>query len=385
MLSYNYEAGSTAQRREIAVKRERISQLLEKKNLTGLVLNTQHNFAWATGGANNWVSIAGEGGIAALVYRADGRAYAVADNIEVPRLTDEERLADLGFEIVPAPWWEADQREKLLLELAGGRQVGSDLPMGGANNIGGEIAQARWSLTPEERDRYRQVCQATAEALETVCREIIPGQTEWEVAGYLAQACYARNLIPFVTLVAADDRVYNYRHPIPTSRRVERYAMVVLCAKGGGLIANCTRLIHFGPVPAEIIQKHREVQTVDATFNLHTRPGVQVSQVFAEAQRAYALAGYPDEWQLHHQGGATGYAGRDYRAGPDSTEIVEEWQAFAWNPSITGTKSEDTVLVSSEPGHELEVLTRLPDNSWPMATVTIEGQGFIERPDILEK
>jgi antitoxin VapB len=135
----------------------------------------------------------------------------------------------------------------------------------------------------------------------------------------------------------------------------------------------------------DILQKQRNLQTIDAIYNLNSRPGAVAGDIFAKAQQAYAYAGYPDEWQLHHQGGATGYAGREYRAGPGSPEVVAEWQAFAWNPSITGTKSEDTVLVSSEPGHELEVLTTTPDSTWPTVTVTIEGLGSMERTDILEK
>ncbi len=385
MLTYTFEAGNPAQKREVADKRARIGQFLAQEGLDALIINSQANFAWATGGANNWVSIAGEEGVASLIVRADGQAMAVLDNLEEPRFADEERLAELGFTLQTAPWWEAPSRAKVLCELAGTSRLGSDTPMEGTRPVAAALAQLRWSLGPEERARYRQVCQAAGEALESTCQEIIPGQSEWEVAGYLAQASYERGLIPFVTLVAADERIFRYRHPIPTERKIENYVMVVLCAKAGGLIANCTRLVHFGPVSSEIIQKHRELQTVDATFNLYTRPGAKAGDIFAKAQQAYAYAGFPDEWQLHHQGGATGYAGRDYRAGPDSPEVVQEWQAFAWNPSITGTKSEDTVLVSSEPGHELEVLTRPAGSSWPMATVTIEGSGSIERPDILEK
>ncbi len=385
MQSYNYIAGSSAQQQELAAKRLRIEQFMKDQQLDALVINTQKNFAWATAGANNWVSIAGEQGIASLVFRADGRAYVVADNLELPRLIEEEKLEQLGFEVIGAPWWEAANRQAVLLDLAGSNRVGCDANMQGTHEVGAALGPLRWSLLPEERDRYRQVCQASAEALETTCHEIIPGMSEWAVAGYVAQACYERNLIPFVTLVAADERIYNYRHPIPTRRLVDRYVMVVLCAKAGGLIANCTRLVSFGPVPAEILQKHRSVQMVDATFNLNTRPGARAGQIFAQAQQAYVYSGYPGEWELHHQGGATGYDGRDYRAGPDSQEVVQEWQAFAWNPSITGTKSEDTVLVSSQNGHEIEILTTFPASTWPMATVTIEGLGSLQRPEILEK
>lgn len=389
MYSYTFEAGGEVQKREAAAKREIITGLLQKKNMGGLVLNTQANFAWASGGANNWVSIADATGVASLVFKADGSAYAVMDNLEGPRLETEEKLGKLGFELIEAPWWESDKRSRLLFDLARGHgkvsPVGSDTPMEGALDWAEEIAHARWSLIADERERYRQVCWAASEALESTCLAITPGMTEWEVAGELAQACYSRALVPFVTLVAADDRIFNYRHPIPTSNVIDNYVMVVLCAKGGGLIANCTRLVHFGPVSPDILEKQRQVQTIDATFNLNTKPGAVAGEIFAKAEQAYAYAGYPNEWQLHHQGGATGYAGRDYRAGPHSTDVVVDWQAFAWNPSITGTKSEDTVLVSSEPGHELEVLTRNPESTWPTVTVTIEGLGSMERPDILER
>jgi Xaa-Pro dipeptidase len=387
MLSYHYEAASPAQQRELAGKRVRLTQLLNANGLDGLIINTQKNFAWATAGANNWVNTSEERGVAALVFRADGTSYLVANNLEFPRLKDEEKLADLDFELISAPWWEANQRDSLLLDIAGGqsKKIGCDVALPGTQEIDQLITQARWSLLPDERDRYRQVCQAAGEALESTCTELVPGLGEWEVAGYLAEACYQRGLVPFVTLVAADERVYNYRHPIPTEKQIERYVMVVLCAKAGGLIANCTRLVHFGPVTPDLLQKQRELLTVDATFNLLTRPGVAISEIFAKAQQAYAYAGYPDEWQLHHQGGATGYTARDYLGGPNSIETVQEWQAFAWNPSITGTKSEDTVLVASEPGHELEILTRPAGSNWPTSRVTIEGLGSLERPDILEK
>ena len=43
-------------------------------------------------------------------------------------------------------------------------------------------------------------------------------------------------------------------------------------------------------------------------------------------------------------------------ATPGSQEVVVEGQAFAWNPSITGAKVEDTILVRAA-GNEIITLT----------------------------
>jgi antitoxin VapB len=51
---------------------------------------------------------------------------------------------------------------------------------------------------------------------------------------------------------------------------------------------------------------------------------------------------------------------------------------YAWNPSITGTKSEDTILVGP---HGNEVLTGI--EGWPALSVTVDGQ-TVARPAILE-
>jgi Xaa-Pro aminopeptidase len=180
-----------------------------------------------------------------------------------------------------------------------------------------------------------------------------------------------------VLLVAADDRAFGYRHPIPTDRGVARYVMGVVVGRRWGLHASCTRCVHFGALPGELATRHRAVATVDATMLYGTRPGATSGEVFVAAMAAYADAGYPDEWRRHHQGGATGYQSRTWRAMPGGRETVSADQAFAWNPSIAGTKSEDTVLCT-EAGPE--VLTASPE--WPVTPVALEGNA-IPRPDIL--
>src|SRR5690606_582828 len=132
-----------------------------------------------------------------------------------------------------------------------------------------------------------------------------------------------------------------------TMQKIDRYAMLVICAESAGLISSCTRFIHFGPMSADLRLKQQAVCNVDAAINLSTKPGQTLGALFGVLQKAYADNGFGDQWKLHHQGGSTGYANREVTAVPDSQETVVENQAFAWNPSITGVKSEDTILCTS--------------------------------------
>ena len=84
-------------------------------------------------------------------------------------------------------------------------------------------------------------------------------------------------------------------------------------------------------------------------------------------------------WKLHHQGGSISYQNRDYRVGPETPEVIQEDQAFCWNPNIAGTKSEDTILATSR-GPEIITVPGI----FPAIAVEVDGIQFT-RPAILEK
>ena len=65
-------------------------------------------------------------------------------------------------------------------------------------------------------------------------------------------------------------------------------------------------------------------------------------------------------------------------ATPGSTDVVAVGQAYAWNPSITGAKSEDTILVGEK---DNEVLTTI--SGWPVLSAAVDGQ-TMARPAILQ-
>ena len=111
----------------------------------------------------------------------------------------------------------------------------------------------------------------------------------------------------------------------------------------------------------------------------YTRPGTPAREVLQKAIEAYREKGYPEEWKLHHQGGSIGYTGRDYRVHFKTPDVIQENQAFTWNPSITGTKSEDTILATPK-GPEMITYPIL----YPTLSLSVGGISFL-RPDLLEK
>jgi antitoxin VapB len=262
--------------------------------------------------------------------------------------------------------------------LTQGLKLGADGPYPGTTDLSGDLARLRANLTSEEGERFRALGRLCAEAMERAVRAVRPGQTEYQIAGSLAHEAQSRGAQAIVNLVATDGRIFNYRHPLPTSKKLERYAMLVLCGRQQGLVCSVTRFVHFGRLPDDLRRKTEAVAQVDATFIAATRPGQTLGAIFQRARAVYAETGFPDEWTLHHQGGPAGYEPREFIATPGSDDAVLLGQVYAWNPSITGTKSEDTVLVG-ETGNE--VLTAIED--WPTLRVTVEGQDYA-RPAILE-
>src|SRR5665648_650791 len=240
MLSYS----------EVSEKKNRIRNLMVKLNLDAILLRKHCNFSWLTCGGINYVSIATEMGSASLLITRN-EEYVICNNIEAKRMEQEEKLLNQDYKIKSFQWYN-DYEEKIINEIVKGGKIGSDGSFPGTIDISKYLNPLRYSLTPREVEKYKEV-------------------------GYLA------------------------------SKAIEEY-------------------------------------------------------------------------QLHHQGGAIGYTGRDYKVNFQTTEIVQENQGFTWNPSITGSKSEDTMLATSNG----PLLLSKPI-IFPQLEIKIGGEYIFVRPDILEK
>jgi Xaa-Pro aminopeptidase len=332
-----------------AIKRERLLAVLETEAAPSLLLTSHAAVSWYLDGARTHTSLAGDPVLAVRVDRDGDRVAAFVNEAERLRL---EELPD-GIPVTTVPWFGAladafGDAEGMLSETA----------------IAGPLRAARAQLLPAETDRYRSLGADAAAAMTDVLARAGGMRDERAMAAAVGGALLERGIDPVVILVAGESRLA-LRHPLPTLAPLGSRAMVVVCGRRHGLIANLTRWVGLTAQSSEHADAEARILEVEADLLAATRTGETLSTVLAAGASSYGRHGFgADEWLNHHQGGAAGYNGRDPRAVPGASDLVVAGQAFSWNPSALGAKVEDTVLIGPA---GVEVLTR--DDRWPVREV----------------
>lgn len=322
-----------------AARREALLALAGARDAGAVVLSSFGDVAWYTGGFDVRIDRSGSTGSTVVVVSAAGE-WVVTDAIEAPRLrTEEPALA--GMEIVEHPW--TSSADAVIRDLSGGEGVVSDL----------DVAPLRRVLDAEAIERYRALGADLRGVFDAVAAELRPATSELEAAAMVAAAAWRVGGHTPVLLVAGAERIPRFRHPLPTPAPLGGRAMLVACLERGGLYASLTRFVDLGgglpselAVTDELLRRLREEATV---------AGRKLGEAFEDCRRFYAEAGVPDEVTRHHQGGIAGYASREVIARPGDPTVIEPGMAFAWNPSVTGAKSEETFVLGV--GGSTEVLT----------------------------
>ncbi|MFD1645876.1 M24 family metallopeptidase [Haloarchaeobius litoreus] len=354
-------------------KLARLDAFLDERGLESVWFARPNSFAWLVGG-DNVVDRAGDIGVAAVGYDGTG-LRVVTNDIEADRLADEELD---GVPVESFPWHAGDLAAAVADRAATPAAADFDVPGFAAV----DASALRQPLTAADVERYRELGSDVAAAVEAVCRDCSRSDTERAVAGRLRGELAARGVDSPVVLVGGERRAQSYRHYTPTDASLDGYALVSVTATRGGLAASCTRTVAFDE-PDWLAERHDAAARVETTALAATqavgRDGGTAGDVFAEIRAAYDAVGYPDEWRNHHQGGAAGFAGREWIATPESEARVHLPQGYAWNPTVRGAKSEDTVLVTAD---GFEVLTRTDD--WPTRDHDAVGHEVcLSRPDPL--
>ena len=351
---------------DLAARTERLDAYLDERGLEAVWFARPNGFAWLTGG-DNVVDADATTGVAAAGY--DGDLRVITDNIEADRLADEE-LPD-AFALESFPWYAGSLGEAVAERSPAPAAADFDVP--GFEAVDG--TRLRQPLTDDDVERYRELGREVAAAVETVCRNLEPDDPEYEVAAGIDISLASRDVDTPVVLVGGADRAEAFRHYTPSDAALGDYALVSVTAERAGLYASMTRTVAFD-APDWFEERHRAAARVEATAvrateaaaagHLSQSPGADdaapdtAGDVFEAVQRAYDAVGFPDEWEQHHQGGAAGFAGREWIATPDGDEPVQRPMGYAWNPTVRGTKSEDTHLVAQDLTERLTKTGRWP-------------------------
>lgn len=359
---------------ECLIKLTKIRELLDQHHIDALLLRRVSSFAWATCGANAATNSAETFGSAFLLITKNDH-YLLTLKTEESRLAEEEGLESQGWQFVTHPWYEGDA----LAHLTSGLHIGADSVFPGAIDLSEPVARLRAQLLPQEITRMKQLCTDCATAMAETMHAIQPGMSEHAIASLLSAAVEKRAIRPVVNLVGTDQRIFTYRHPLPTAKKLEKFVLVVLCGRRQGLVSNLTRLVHFGSIPADLQSRAQTVAEIDTVFMSSSVPGRTLGEVFALAQDAYSKNGYPDEWRVLHQGGIAGYEPREFTALPGSQEVIRQGHFLAWNPTLAGVKSEDTIYIGQ---NGIEIATQI--EGWPTVSIqAMDGKAY-QRPVILE-
>ena len=342
-------------------KHARLVEILDAHGADRILLTGTEALAWYFDGPRTAVPLGGAPVFSATVHR-DGTAVVTALANEAERLAHEE-IAGAEFRVID---WFGD------LQAADPGTLRE-------TDATAELRAARASLLPFERERYAALGRDMAAALTRVLSAATPRITERELAGALSRAIYEAGAEPAVTLVAGASRAH-VQHPLPTDAALGDRAMGVATGRRHGLHVSVTRWVRFAPEDSATRDAERRLLEVEADVWAATVPGRTLDDVLGDIRAAYARQGFgPDAWLRHHQGGPTGYNGRDPKAAPGSTDLVRAGQAFAWNPWAhadgVGVKTEDTVIVDGDGS----VTALSADPAWP--TLDVRG---IARPATLD-
>ena len=265
-------------REEFSIKLGRIRSLMADKKLDAVFLKRQDDFAWLSCGGRNYVG-AGDMGNCGLLVTED-RCYAITNNIEAPRMLEEENIGELGFEMRAGVWHDTAFEENEISSIVKSGNIGKDF---GPSNIAEDIKLIRMDLTEAE--------------------------------------------VMISCMVASDERIRNYRHPLPTARKAEGLVQIGGNFRRKGLIVCMTRYVALSPISDSLRKQYHDNQIIDGTYIAASKPGSAYSDALLAGKMMYEELGYGEEFDKHHQGGPIGYSGRDYRVNFSTNGKIQEHQA----------------------------------------------------------
>ncbi len=212
-----------------------------------------NSFAWLTGGGDNVVDREGDIGVAAAGYDSDG-VRVVANNIEAPRLRDEELDGDVTVATFD---WHAESLAEAVAD-ASPAPAAADFDVSGVESV--DATQLRQPLTETQMKQCRDLARDTAEAVEAVARKVEPSHTALDATRGASTAGEGRGIATPVVLVDGAERAQS-------SAITPRLALNSATTRSygdrprDGLHVSTTRAVAFDP--PEWLERTRKAASVE--------------------------------------------------------------------------------------------------------------------------
>lgn len=345
-------------------KINKIRKFMTDHNYTGMILARQDNFNWVTSGGNSRVIVPKDTGHAAIVVTQE-QVYMIAQVMDGQRIMDEE-MKNLEAEPVFLYWFEESVIDKAV-QLAGDRPV-SDVVARNAEFCLNEIYDLHYPLTNEEYERMKRLGALSDHIFYKIAKEIKPGMVDYEAEAMLLYEFAKENIQCDVCLVGTDDRIFRYRHPNPSGRKLGNYILLHTASRLGGIHCNVTRSVYFGDkIPEDIAQAYEVCCKIEAFCLSQCKTGNYWADIFEGQKKLYAEAGIPQEWKCHYPGGRTGYFVSQSDLSLNHANQIQNREAYDWYITVTGAKVEELAVNWDS---RLEVLSHT--GIWPSKEYKME-------------
>lgn len=353
-------------RRANAAKRA-TDTLRETFNARPLLLTSPGSVNWRSGGMSDPIDVTAGSDPLWILDCAQGSAL-ITSEIEAPRFESDFHVRALGWDVLRAPWYDADAPLALACSYAdvAPSELLSDNDAFG-DNIRDHLVAARMVLSDAEQEELRELGLLVGNALGAGIDAWTPGaSTDFDTAAVISSALEAEGAKAVCLIVGGDERLRTLRHPLAVGDVLSDAIMAVVVAKRAGLHVAATRLC-VRHANDEIVTLMKTLDAVNDAVLEASLPGGTWGETIRALASGYSAVGQPNAWREHFQGGPIGFEQREFELAP--TQYASPYwdlaraanTAVAWNPSLRGgAKIEETYLVNAG----LEWLTPTP--SWPV-------------------
>jgi len=351
---------------EVDAKIQNIRDYLALREAKGIHVQRVENFAWVTGGLKNYVTLNGVQTECSLLITPE-KAYVISPPSEFDRLNAQ--LPRGVFEIASHDW---DQDPKTVAS-----KIVKSRCLQDSEKTADYLKSQRVILNENEQFRLARLGKLAAQALEHGLQQATPDMSEQKLAAVIAYELMVRGVEPVLVIVSGEDN-FRSHHNISGQGKTGTICMGIVCAKLEGLVVSLTRMICFRQ-DVQLTEQMQRNTAIDAAIINATRHSKTLAEAFEKLVKFYGEHELDAEWRKLHQGGIVGYKLKEYFASSSSTVAIQEGMAFAWNITISGTKSEDTFLHQDG---KMRWITHAPGTRWPILEHKIDGQTY-GRPGIL--